>query len=49
MQDGMSKNRRRETWGESVDRVRQMMIDKYADPADPNIITDSKNTLKLLN
>ena len=22
---------RRETWGESVDRVRQMMVDKYED------------------
>ena len=28
MQDG-TKKKRRETWGESVDRVRQMMVDKY--------------------
>lgn len=25
------KKLRRETWGESVDRVRQMMVDKYGD------------------
>ena len=29
MQDGVHKKKRRETWGESVDRVRQMMVDKY--------------------
>ena len=43
-----SKKLRRETWGESVDRVRQMMIDKYADPADPNIITDSKEHIEIV-
>jgi len=36
---------RRETWGESVDRVRQMMIDKYADPSDPSVTTDSDEHL----
>lgn len=28
---------RRETWGESVDRVKQMMMDKYADESNPEI------------
>ena len=33
-----SKKLRRETWGESVDRVRQMMLHKYVtDDADPEI------------
>ena len=39
---------RRETWAESVDRVRKMMVDKYADPADPNIITDSKEHIEIV-
>ena len=30
------KKLRRETWGESVDRVRKMMIDKYADNSKDN-------------
>ena len=42
------QKQRRETWGESVDRVRQMMIDKYADPADPNSITDSKEHIEIV-
>ena len=33
------QKKRRETWAESVDRVRQMMIDKYAsDDSNPEII-----------
>ena len=42
------KKLRRETWSESVDRVRQMMVDKYADPADPNIITDSEEHIEIV-
>ena len=42
------KKLRRETWSESVDRVRQMMVDKYADPADSNIITDSEEHIEIV-
>ena len=32
------EKKRRETWGESVDRVKQMMLDKYADPNRDNFL-----------
>ena len=31
------EKKRRETWQESVDRVKQMMLDKYVDPHDDRI------------
>ena len=30
------EKKRRETWNEAVDRVKQMMLDKYVIPSDPN-------------
>jgi len=32
------EKKRRETWQESVDRVKQMMLDKYVDPNDDNVL-----------